>query len=52
LHQRPHDVADRRLLQRVEPPDGAEVDEPNTAVDEDEDVAWMGIGVEHPARST
>ena len=40
------DVDDRRLLDRVEPADGAEVDQPERAVGEHEHVAGMRIGVE------
>ena len=39
-------VDDRRLLDRVEPAHRAEVDEPERAVTEDEDVPRMRVGVE------
>ena len=39
-------VDDRRLLDRVEAPDGAEVDHAERAVLEDEDVARMRVGME------
>ena len=47
-HDRGEDVDDCGLLDRVEPPDRAEVDEPEAAVAEREDVARMRIGVEEP----
>ena len=40
-HQRGEDVDDRRLLDRVEPADGAEVDQSERAVGEGEDVAGV-----------
>ena len=45
-HQRGEDVDDGRLLDRVEPADRAEVDEPERAVVEHEDVARVRVGVE------
>ena len=47
-HQRGEDVDDRRLLDRVEPTDGAEVDQSEAAIAEGEDVPGCGIGVEEP----
>ena len=44
--ERDEDVDDRRLLDRVEATDGAEVDEPERAVGEGEDVARVRVGVE------
>ena len=45
-------VDDRGLLDRVEPADRAEVDEPERAVAEDEHVPGMRVGVEEADRST
>ena len=47
-YERGEDVDDRRLLDRIEPADRAEVDQPERAVREGEDVARVRIGVEEP----
>ena len=46
--ERQHQVDDGSLLDRVETTDGAEVDEPEGAVGQGEDVAGMGVGMEQP----
>jgi hypothetical protein len=50
LHGHQH-LAHGRLLQRVEPAGGAEVDQPQAAVGQHEHVAGVGVGVERPSTS-
>ena len=46
LADRQHHLSERRLLDRVEPAGGTEVDQPELTPPEHEDVAGVGVGVE------